>query len=132
MSVKIELPDGCSDRLVVTLTRGDRLAIGVRINGATSDAAAERLAAWTDAEWVAQVRADAADDGAPVAEFEVAQEISGDVGLWTFVVDDTDALEAGGSYVFDFQINSGPLAPYTYFAGSSLLVEQDVSREVGS
>lgn len=132
MTVKIEQPDSCSDRIVVRLTRGDRLALVLRIDGASSDAAAERLAAWTGADWLAHVRDDAASDDSPLAEFEVTEEITGDVGMWTFAIDDTDALEAAGQYPFDLQINSGPLAPYTYLSGSTIIVEQDVSREVGS
>ena len=90
-----------------------------------------RLAAWTDADWLAQIR-ETPDADDPVAEFTVTQTIDGDVGTWTFVVDDTTELLAGNLYYFDLQIASGDLAPYTYLPGSTIFVAPDVSREVGS
>lgn len=111
----------------VTHTRGDRLAIVLRIDGSVSDAAAARLAAWSGADWLAQVRR-TPDTADPVATFSVSEVVDGDVGLWTFVVDETAGMD--GSYVFDFQIDSGPLAPYTYLAGSTLDIDPDVSRAV--
>lgn len=131
MSVSIEWPECANEALPVTLTRGDRLAIPVEILGTDSAADAARLAAWTGADWLAQVRA-THDSVDVVAEFEVTEVIEDDLGLWTFVIEDTDALEVGETYVFDFQIASGGLAPYTYFPGSTIYVAADVSREVGS
>lgn len=133
MSVQIE-PVGCGSRarsVRVELTRGDRLALSVRVDGTASASAAARLAALTGVDWLAQVREtpDAAD---PVAEFSVTESVVDDVGTWVFVIDDTADLEAGNIYYFDLQVASGDLAPYTYLAGSTIYVTPDVSREVGS
>lgn len=124
MSVHVRQRDieGCSQAVDVILTRGDRLALTMRTS------VAERVAAWTGATWLAQVR-ETADADDVIATFEATETIDGDT-ITVLFASDADTSGWSGSYVFDIQLSSGPLAPYTYLSGSTIYVTPDVSREV--
>ena len=129
--MKLELVEETDDQLRLTHVRGNRLAFLYRVRGGDSDELMELFDALSGADWVVQAKANKTDDD-PVAEFEVLETVDGTTGEWVFVCEDTEGMDAAGTYYFDALVVSGPLAPKTLFAGSTIFVEQDVSRETGS
>lgn len=120
--------DGCSGAVDVTITRGDRVAIPMRTR------VPERVAAWTGADWLAQVRrtADSTEVVAAFTATESTETVDGVDVLTVLFVVDGDTSDWSGSYVLDFQLASGPGSPYTYLPGSTIFVAPDASREEGS
>mgnify|MGYP003439513682 CR=1 FL=1 len=131
--MKLELVEETDDQLSLTHVRGNRLAFLYRVRGGDSDELMELFLALSGAEWVVQAKANKTDDD-PTAVFEVIESIDEEnsIGKWLFVAEDTEDMAAGGTHYFDALVVSGPIAPKTFFAGSQIYVEQDVSRETGS
>lgn len=127
VSFRHEPSDAYPQRVIVDLTRGDRLAFALRVRAAGGEADAARLAALTGAEWLAQVRTHR-QSSSVLASFSVVETVADGVGVWVFSVDDTTGWAPGERLFFDVEVRSGPLARHTFLAGSSVNVWDDVSR----
>lgn len=124
---RIELIGNCrKGRLAVTHTRGDPLTVTFRVDGDRSAANLALVEALDGVDCGAQIRA--TPDGSVVAEMTVTVSRVGNVLNGAAVLTDSEALEAGDTYVFDVE----PAGMGTLFSGSTIYVEPDVTRETGS
>lgn len=126
-----ELTGDCrTGHVAGTHTRGDRLTLTLRFDGDRSDAMLALVEKLDGAGWAMHVRG--TTGGQLAAAAVVTATRTGNVLNVVAVIDDTDALEAGDSYVFDVEAAGGTVGVATFLPGSTIYVEPDVTREEGS